>query len=89
MIGLTRAEANCLEFIQWFHAREGIMPSRREIAAGLDFRSTAGAARLVDALVEKGRLRRLSSRARALGFVTHIHCPNCNHSFDPSAGRAQ
>lgn len=89
MMGLTRAEAACLEFIQAFYAREGVMPSRREMAAGLEFKSTSGAARLVEGLINRGRLRRLSKRARALALVTTVHCPNCNHSFEPVAGRAQ
>jgi SOS-response transcriptional repressor LexA len=89
MIGLTRAEADCLAFIRAFNAREGVMPSRREIAASLNYRSTAAAARLVDALVGKGRLHRAPKRARALALADTVYCPKCNHGFDPSAGRAQ
>lgn len=89
MIGLTRMEAVCLEFIQAHHAREGIMPSQREIAAGLGFKSGSRANSLIAALVERGRLRRLPKRARALALVSTVHCPNCNHGFDPAAGGSQ
>jgi SOS-response transcriptional repressor LexA len=89
MMGLTRAEADCEAFIRAFRAREGVMPSRREIAAGLNYRSTSMAARLVAGLVEKGRLYRVPRRARALALADVVHCPKCLHAFDPSAGRAQ
>jgi repressor LexA len=80
---LTRKEADCLAFIEAFFTREGVTPTMREIIAGLGLKSTSGANRLVNALVERGRIRRLPNRARGLALVRTIHCPNCHHEFEP------
>lgn len=83
MIGLTRMEGRCLAFIEAYDAEHGLMPSQREITDGLNLKSTSRANTLITALVERGRLKRVPRRPRALAIVRKVHCPKCNHGFEP------
>jgi len=66
---LTRKQIELLEFIQKRMARDGISPSFDEMKVALDLRSKSGIHRLVTALEERGFIRRLPHRARALEIV--------------------
>jgi len=66
---LTRKQ---LELLQFIHARlqaEGVPPSFDEMKAALDLRSKSGIHRLITALEERGFIRRLAHRARAIEIV--------------------
>ena len=66
---LTRKQIQLLEFIQTRMARDGVPPSFDEMKLALDLRSKSGIHRLVTALEERGFIRRLPHRARALEIV--------------------
>ncbi|WP_347267017.1 transcriptional repressor LexA [Paracoccus sp. (in: a-proteobacteria)] len=66
---LTRKQIQLLEFIQARMARDGVPPSFDEMKLALDLRSKSGIHRLVTALEERGFIRRLPHRARALEIV--------------------
>lgn len=66
---LTRKQIQLLEFIQKRVARDGVPPSFDEMKDALDLRSKSGIHRLVTALEERGFIRRLPHRARALEIV--------------------
>ena len=63
---LTKKQIQLLEFIQRRMARDGVPPSFDEMKDALDLRSKSGIHRLVTALEERGFIRRLPHRARAL-----------------------
>ncbi|RJL02285.1 transcriptional repressor LexA [Paracoccus aestuarii] len=63
---LTKKQIQLLEFIQKRLARDGVPPSFDEMKDALDLRSKSGIHRLVTALEERGFIRRLPHRARAL-----------------------
>lgn len=70
MIGLTRSQAELLAFIGRFQSEnEGVSPSFEDMKLGMGLHSKSGVHRLITALVEKGRLRRMENRARALEIV--------------------
>lgn len=66
---LTRKQIQLLDFIQKRMARDGVPPSFDEMKEALDLRSKSGIHRLVTALEERGFIRRLPHRARALEIV--------------------
>jgi len=63
---LTRRQRAVLEFIRSHHRQRGMAPSLREIQAHFGLASPFGIKRHVDALIEKGALRRLEGKARGL-----------------------
>ncbi|MBM3606649.1 MAG: repressor LexA, partial [Alphaproteobacteria bacterium] len=63
---LTKKQIQLLEFIQTRMMRDGVPPSFDEMKDALDLRSKSGIHRLVTALEERGFIRRLPHRARAL-----------------------
>ncbi|MDO5606299.1 MAG: transcriptional repressor LexA [Paracoccus sp. (in: a-proteobacteria)] len=66
---LTRKQIELLEFIHKRMARDGVPPSFDEMKIALDLRSKSGIHRLVTALEERGFIRRLPHRARALEIL--------------------
>lgn len=66
---LTKKQIELLEFIQKRMARDGVPPSFDEMKVALDLRSKSGIHRLVTALEERGFIRRLPHRARALEIL--------------------
>lgn len=71
MIGLTEKQAELLAFIKAFQkANRGISPSFEEMKEGVGLHSKSGVHRLVEALVDKGHIRRLHNRARSLEIVS-------------------
>lgn len=66
---LTKKQIELLDFIQTRLARDGVPPSFDEMRLALDLRSKSGIHRLVTALEERGFIRRLPHRARALEIV--------------------
>jgi repressor LexA len=66
---LTRKQLELLDFINKRVARDGVPPSFDEMKDALDLRSKSGIHRLITALEERGYLRRLPHRARALEIV--------------------
>ena len=66
---LTKKQRDLLEFIHKRVQRDGVPPSFDEMKEALDLRSKSGIHRLITALEERGFIRRLAHRARALEIV--------------------
>jgi repressor LexA len=66
---LTRKQLELLEFIRTRMDKDGVPPSFDEMKDALDLRSKSGIHRLITALEERGFIRRLAHRARALEIV--------------------
>ncbi|MCR9108737.1 transcriptional repressor LexA [Marivita sp. XM-24bin2] len=66
---LTKKQLDLLEFISTRVARDGVPPSFDEMKEALDLRSKSGIHRLITALEERGFIRRLAHRARAIEIV--------------------
>ena len=66
---LTRKQAELLRFIHERLKEAGVPPSFDEMKDALDLASKSGIHRLITALEERGFLRRLAHRARALEVV--------------------
>jgi len=66
---LTRKQHELLTFIQTRLEESGISPSFEEMKEALDLKSKSGVHRLISALEERGFIRRLPNRARALEVI--------------------
>ena len=66
---LTRKQLELLDFIKTRTDRDGVPPSFDEMKDALDLRSKSGIHRLITALEERGFIRRLAHRARALEII--------------------
>ena len=66
---LTRKQMELLDFIRTRMDAEGVPPSFDEMKEALDLRSKSGIHRLITALEERGFIRRLAHRARAIEIV--------------------
>jgi len=66
---LTRKQMELLDFIRTRMAAEGVPPSFDEMKDALDLKSKSGIHRLITALEERGFIRRLAHRARAIEIV--------------------
>lgn len=66
---LTRKQIELLQFIHARMQRDGVPPSFDEMKDALDLRSKSGIHRLITALEERGFIRRLAHRARAIEIV--------------------
>ncbi len=66
---LTRKQLELLDFINKRMQADGVPPSFDEMKDALDLRSKSGIHRLITALEERGFIRRLAHRARALEIV--------------------
>ena len=63
---LTQKQLKLLEFIHNRTQKDGVSPSFDEMREALDLRSKSGIHRLITALEERGFIRRLAHRARAI-----------------------
>lgn len=66
---LTKKQIELLEFIHKRLQRDGVPPSFDEMKDALDLRSKSGIHRLITALEERGFIRRLAHKARAIEIV--------------------
>lgn len=79
---LTKKQLDLLEFIHKRVQRDGVPPSFDEMKEALDLRSKSGIHRLITALEERGFIRRLAHRARALEIVK-LPDSMTNKGFNP------
>ena len=66
---LTQRQLQLLKFIQSYSHQHGVSPSFDEMRAALNLQSKSGIHRLISGLEERGYIRRLAYRARALEVV--------------------
>src|SRR6201987_1493953 len=84
---LTRKQHELLMFIHERVRETGIPPSFDEMKDALDLKSKSGIHRLITALEERGYLKRLQKRARALEIVRLPE--NTAEGVRPAATRTQ
>ncbi|MEM1432042.1 MAG: transcriptional repressor LexA [Pseudomonadota bacterium] len=80
---LTRKQLDLLDFINKRLERDGVPPSFDEMRDALDLRSKSGIHRLITALEERGFIRRLAHRARAIEIVKLPEALGGSPSFTP------
>ncbi len=82
---LTRKQLDLLDFIHKRLQRDGVPPSFDEMKDALDLRSKSGIHRLITALEERGFIRRLPHRARAIEIVKLPEAlePSSGNGFEP------
>jgi repressor LexA len=80
---LTKKQLDLLAFIHKRVQRDGVPPSFDEMKEALDLRSKSGIHRLITALEERGFIRRLAHRARALEIVKLPDSMTAGASFTP------
>lgn len=95
---LTRKQLELLDFIRVRMAEDGVPPSFDEMKDALDLRSKSGIHRLITALEERGFIRRLAHRARAIEILklpeamerpgfSAVHAPATRTGFSPKVIR--
>lgn len=72
MISLTARQQDALRFIARFQAEKGYSPSRREIGAALGLTALASIHRLIMGLVDRGAVRILAKRTRAIEVLVPV-----------------
>ena len=80
---LTSKQRDLLEFINTRMQRDGVPPSFDEMKEALDLRSKSGIHRLITALEERGFIRRLPHKARALEIVKLPDAMGQTRGFTP------
>ena len=86
---LTRKQSELLRFIPDRLQAEGVPPSFDEMKEALDLRSKSGIHRLIMALEERGFIKRLANRARAIEVLrlpesATVQTPARPRAFNPS-----
>ena len=66
---LTKKQKELLNYIQKYQTKSGVTPSYEEMKFALNLKSKSGIHRLVLALEERGFLKRLAHKARALEVI--------------------
>jgi repressor LexA len=80
---LTKKQLDLLDFINKRTLRDGVSPSFDEMKEALDLRSKSGIHRLITALEERGFIRRLAHRARAIEIVKLPETLEARSGFRP------
>ncbi len=89
---LTRKQYDLLHFIHARLQKDGVPPSFDEMKDALDLRSKSGIHRLITALEERGFIRRLAHRARAIEIIKLPDSLDGGGGFAPeviAGGRAE
>jgi len=84
---LTKKQKNLLMFINKKLRSSGVSPSYEEMKQSLNLKSKSGIHRLISALEERGFIRRLPHKARALEVIKLPETASANdiyNSFSPS-----
>ena len=84
---LTKKQKNLLLFINKKLRSSGVSPSYEEMKASLNLKSKSGIHRLISALEERGFIKRLAHKARALEVIKLPETASANdiyNSFSPS-----
>ena len=84
---LTKKQKNLLLFINKKLRSSGVSPSYEEMKSSLNLKSKSGIHRLISALEERGFIKRLAHKARALEVIKLPETASANdiyNSFSPS-----
>lgn len=69
--GLTKRMHTTLQFVECYRRQNGDCPSYEELRIALGFKSKSAVARIMDALEERGHIRRLAGKARSVEIIDH------------------
>lgn len=69
MMSLTQREADLMDFLRQRIGETGIAPSLEEMRKGLGLAAKSGVHRMLEGLEERGRIRRLPGKARAIEII--------------------
>ena len=83
---LTKKQKNLLLFINKRIRSTGISPSHEEMKNALSLKSKSGIHRLISALVERGFIRRLAHKARALEVLKLPETASANDIYNSLSG---
>lgn len=83
MIGLTKRQRQCLEFLR-LRSRGEIGPNYDEIAAALNLKSKSGVTRLIHGLRDRGYIEMIPGNARSIGIISEqsryvVEIPSQDH----------
>ena len=84
---LTKKQKNLLLFINQKLRSSGVSPSYEEMKHSLNLKSNSGIHRLISALEERGFIKRLAHKARALEVIKLPETASANdiyNNFSPS-----
>ena len=79
---LTKKQKELLNYIQKFQSKNGVTPSYEEMKTALNLKSKSGIHRLILALEERGFVKRLAHKARALEVVKLPENASANDIFN-------
>lgn len=81
---MTPRQRDALDTIKSFKEKFGYPPSMRELVAAMNLKSTSEAHRLIKGLEQRGYLRRLRNRSRAMEIVETPSLPKDLSQFSIS-----
>ena len=73
IIMLTFQQEKLLKFITDYQKQNNVTPSFDEMKDGLDLKSKSGIHRIVSALEERGYIKKLNNRARAIEIIKNVN----------------
>ena len=76
MTMLTFQQEKLLKFIIDYQKQNNVTPSFDEMKDGLDLKSKSGIHRIVSALEERGYIKKLNNRARAIEIIKNVNLIN-------------
>ena len=79
---LTYQQEKLLKFISDFQLEKNVTPSFEEMKDGVNLKSKSGIHRMLSALEERGYIRKLNNRARAIEIIKNINFSNRNIQND-------
>ena len=84
---LTRKQSELLEFLVGHAAEHDVPPSFDEMRDALGLASKSGVHRLVSGLEERGYIRRLANRARAIEILRPAGAPSLTQAVAAAASK--
>lgn len=76
MIGLTPHQTKLLRFIRGYQLAHGFSPCLREMAEGIGVRSKHTVHQILEGLEDRGAIRRLPNKVRAVEALVDIPVPH-------------
>ena len=77
---LTKKQKELFDYINIVNKEKGISPSYEEMKNKLHLKSKSGIHRIISALEERGFIRKLANKARAIEIINKVN--NINHSLN-------
>ena len=68
-IGLTARQTQLVEYLESHRDYQGVMPSYQEMTDAMGLKSKSGIHRMILSLEERGIIRRIPHRARAIEII--------------------